>query len=81
MARLGGFNCGFLVLLLICLSVYLLLFLISKAEELPSALLVGHAALLSSNKNARRRAAFWYTTAASRLEKCGIVSDTYLPRG
>lgn len=45
-----------------------------KAEEAPSALLLAHAALLSTKKQARRRAAFWYVDAANRLEKCGIVS-------
>ena len=44
-----------------------------KAEEPVAALLLAHAALLSSNKNAKRRAALWYFLAASRLEKCGIV--------
>ncbi|EFI28666.1 hypothetical protein CC1G_13692 [Coprinopsis cinerea okayama7 len=46
---------------------------ILKAEEAPSALLLAHAALLSSvRKRAFRRAGFWYTLAANRLEKCGI---------
>lgn len=44
-----------------------------KAEEPPSALLYGHAALLSVRKNARRRAALWYLFAANKLEKYGIV--------
>ncbi|KAH6916862.1 ER-golgi trafficking TRAPP I complex 85 kDa subunit-domain-containing protein [Coprinopsis sp. MPI-PUGE-AT-0042] len=44
-----------------------------NAEEAPSALLLAHAALLSSaKKNAYRRAAFWYASAANKLEKCGI---------
>lgn len=43
-----------------------------NAEEAPSALLLAHAALLSTKKQARRRAAFWYVDAANRLEKCGI---------
>lgn len=47
-----------------------------KAEEAPAALLFSHAALLSSmRKRSYRRAAFWYVTAAKRLEKCGVVSD------
>ncbi|KAF5317627.1 hypothetical protein D9611_015053 [Ephemerocybe angulata] len=46
---------------------------IDKAEEAPAALLLAHAALLTSmRKNSYRRAAFWYVTAANRLEKCGI---------
>ncbi|TFK77235.1 hypothetical protein BDN72DRAFT_755266 [Pluteus cervinus] len=40
--------------------------------DVPAALLMGHAALLSSKKLARRKAAFWYASAASQLEKCGI---------
>jgi hypothetical protein len=44
-----------------------------KVEEAPSALLLGHAALLSARRHARRRAALWYFLAAHRLEKCGIV--------
>lgn len=44
-----------------------------KAEEPPAALLLAHAAFLSAQKNARRRAALWYLFAATRLEKCGIV--------
>ena len=47
---------------------------LSKAEEAPSALLLAQAALLSAKKNARRRSALWYVSAANRLEKCGIVS-------
>ncbi|KAG6819496.1 hypothetical protein H0H93_011310 [Arthromyces matolae] len=43
-----------------------------SSEEIPSALLVAHAALLSSRKQAKRRAALWYLVAANRLEKCGI---------
>jgi len=45
-----------------------------KAEEAPSALLLAQAALLSAKKQARRRAALWYASAAGRLEKCGIVN-------
>ena len=45
-----------------------------KAEEPPAALLLAHAASLSAQKNAKRRAALWYLFAANRLEKCGIVS-------
>ncbi|KAG6832288.1 hypothetical protein H0H92_003521 [Tricholoma furcatifolium] len=44
-----------------------------KSEEPPSALLLAHAALLSSRKKANRRASLWYLSAANRLEKCGIV--------
>ncbi|KAG6818052.1 hypothetical protein H0H87_009207 [Tephrocybe sp. NHM501043] len=43
-----------------------------NSEEAPSALLLAHAAMLSSRKHAYRRAALWYLSAASRLEKCGI---------
>ncbi|KAF9455059.1 hypothetical protein P691DRAFT_800071 [Macrolepiota fuliginosa MF-IS2] len=43
-----------------------------NAEETPAALLIAHAAYLTSKKRARRRAAYWYAVAASRLEKCGI---------
>ncbi len=45
-----------------------------KAEEPPSALLLGHAASLSARKQSRRRASVWYLYAADRLEKAGIVS-------
>ena len=45
-----------------------------KAEEAPSALLLAQAALLSTKKETYRRAALWYAVAATRLEKCGIVS-------
>lgn len=48
-----------------------------KAEEAPSALLLAHAALLSTKKEARRKAALWYAVAATRLEKCGIVSEGF----
>ena len=48
-----------------------------KAEEAPSALLLAHAALLSAKKQARRRAALLYVSAAGRLEKCGIVSPFF----
>jgi hypothetical protein len=50
-----------------------------KAEEAPSALLLAQAALLSAKKQARRRAALWYASAAGRLEKCGIVNLFILP--
>ncbi|CAK5264890.1 unnamed protein product [Mycena citricolor] len=43
-----------------------------KSEEASSALLLGHAALLSARRSATRRAALWYLSAANRLEKCGI---------
>ncbi|EIN14080.1 hypothetical protein PUNSTDRAFT_59603 [Punctularia strigosozonata HHB-11173 SS5] len=43
-----------------------------NVEEVPPALLLGHAALLSARRRARRRAALWYYLAANRLEKCGI---------
>ncbi|PPQ62964.1 hypothetical protein CVT24_006070 [Panaeolus cyanescens] len=43
-----------------------------NAEEVPSALLLAQAAFLSAKKGASRRAALWYTVAATRLEKCGI---------
>ncbi|KAJ3870264.1 ER-golgi trafficking TRAPP I complex 85 kDa subunit-domain-containing protein [Lentinula novae-zelandiae] len=43
-----------------------------SAEEPPSALLLAHAAFISSRKQALRRAALWYLMAANRLEKCGI---------
>ncbi|TFK56961.1 hypothetical protein OE88DRAFT_1715773 [Heliocybe sulcata] len=43
-----------------------------SAEEPHSALLLAHAALLSSMKYAKRRAALWYLFAANRLEKCGV---------
>ncbi|KAJ3516458.1 hypothetical protein NLJ89_g1109 [Agrocybe chaxingu] len=43
-----------------------------KAEEAPSALLLAQAALLSARKQTWRRAALWYVSAATRLEKCGI---------
>jgi hypothetical protein len=48
-----------------------------KAEEAPSALLLAQAALLSAKKQATRRAALWYVSAAGRLEKCGIVSPFF----
>lgn len=47
-----------------------------QSEEAPSALLLAQAALLSSKKHAWRRAALWYASAATRLEKCGIVSHS-----
>ncbi|TFK30788.1 hypothetical protein FA15DRAFT_662838 [Coprinopsis marcescibilis] len=44
-----------------------------NAEEAPAALLLAHAALLSAaKKKSYRRAAFWYASAANRLEKCGL---------
>ncbi|KAJ4485976.1 ER-golgi trafficking TRAPP I complex 85 kDa subunit-domain-containing protein [Lentinula aciculospora] len=43
-----------------------------NAEEPPSALLLAHAAFISSRKQTLRRAALWYLMAANRLEKCGI---------
>lgn len=43
-----------------------------SAEEPHAALLLGHAALLSTMKRAKRRAALWYLFAANRLEKCGV---------
>lgn len=43
-----------------------------NSEEVPAALLIAHAAHLSAKKRSRRRAAYWYAVAASRLEKCGI---------
>ncbi|KAF9015517.1 ER-golgi trafficking TRAPP I complex 85 kDa subunit-domain-containing protein [Cyathus striatus] len=43
-----------------------------NSEEAPFALLLSHAALLCARKGAKRRAALWYVSAASRLEKCGI---------
>ncbi|PFH54797.1 hypothetical protein AMATHDRAFT_135105 [Amanita thiersii Skay4041] len=42
------------------------------SEELPSALLFAHAALLSARKISKRKAALWYLTAANKLEKIGI---------
>ncbi|KAH8102427.1 ER-golgi trafficking TRAPP I complex 85 kDa subunit-domain-containing protein [Cristinia sonorae] len=42
------------------------------AEEVPTALLLAHAAFLSSKKGATRRSALWYMRAADRLEKAGI---------
>ncbi|XP_006454644.1 hypothetical protein AGABI2DRAFT_182617 [Agaricus bisporus var. bisporus H97] len=43
-----------------------------NSEEVPAALLIAHAAHLSEKKQTRRRAAYWYAIAASRLERCGI---------
>ncbi|KAG9314249.1 ER-golgi trafficking TRAPP I complex 85 kDa subunit-domain-containing protein [Chiua virens] len=43
-----------------------------NAEEPPAALLLAHAAFLSVQKKAKRRAALWYLFAANQLEKCGI---------
>lgn len=48
-----------------------------KAEEPPTALLLAHAAFLTSKKGAFRRAALWYMFAADRLEKAGVVSEIY----
>ncbi|GJE87623.1 ER-golgi trafficking TRAPP I complex 85 kDa subunit-domain-containing protein [Phanerochaete sordida] len=42
------------------------------AEEPPTALLLAHAAFLTSKKGALRRAALWYLCSADRLEKAGI---------
>ncbi|KDQ08436.1 hypothetical protein BOTBODRAFT_148671 [Botryobasidium botryosum FD-172 SS1] len=43
-----------------------------SSEEPPSALLLAEAARMSAQKGANRRAAMWYASAASRLEKYGI---------
>ncbi|KAL0579376.1 hypothetical protein V5O48_002652 [Marasmius crinis-equi] len=43
-----------------------------NSEEATSAILLAHAAFLSVKKRTRRRAAYWYLSAANRLEKCGI---------
>ncbi|KAJ3844312.1 ER-golgi trafficking TRAPP I complex 85 kDa subunit-domain-containing protein [Lentinula raphanica] len=51
-----------------------------SAEETPSALLLAHAALISSRKLALRRSALWYLVAANKLEKCGIPLTTYFLR-
>lgn len=48
-------------------------FVLLQSEEAPAALLIAHAAHLSEKKQTRRRAAYWYAIAASRLERCGIV--------
>ncbi|PVF97590.1 hypothetical protein CPB86DRAFT_785718 [Serendipita vermifera] len=48
----------------------------STAEEAPTAVLLGHAALLSRLKGSKRRAALWYVMAAHRLEKCGVKALT-----
>jgi hypothetical protein len=45
----------------------------AQSEEAPAALLLAHAAYLSSRKRLNRKAALLYLTAANRLEKCGIV--------
>ncbi|EKM61151.1 uncharacterized protein PHACADRAFT_190295 [Phanerochaete carnosa HHB-10118-sp] len=42
------------------------------AEEPPAALLLAHAAFLTSKKGALRRSALWYLFSADRLEKAGI---------
>ena len=49
-----------------------------KAEEVPTALLLAHAAFLSVKKGAIRRSALWYMRAADKLEKSGIVSGNFL---
>lgn len=48
-----------------------------KAEEVPTALLLAHAAFLSVKKGAIRRSALWYMRAADKLEKSGIVSGSF----
>ncbi|GAW06029.1 hypothetical protein LENED_007922 [Lentinula edodes] len=49
-----------------------------SAEEPPSALLLAHAAFISSRRQALRRAALWYLMAANRLEKCETINDKEL---
>ncbi|TCD62768.1 hypothetical protein EIP91_006412 [Steccherinum ochraceum] len=49
-----------------------LVYAAGAAEEVPTALLLAHAAFLSAKKDARRRSALWYLRAADRLEKAGI---------
>jgi hypothetical protein len=72
MARLGGWQC--VSRLFNCLeSAGHLSPRSIKAEEMPSALLLAQAALLSARKNLRRKAALWYLFAANRLEMCGNV--------
>jgi len=48
-----------------------------QSEEAPAAILIAHGAHLTFKKQSRRRAAYWYAVAASRLEKCGIVGRTF----
>jgi len=52
--------------------------MIKQSDEAPAAILIAHGAHLTFKKQSRRRAAYWYAAAASRLEKCGIVSRTSL---
>jgi hypothetical protein len=47
----------------------------TKAEESPSAILLAQSAIMCTAKLATRRAALLYFTAANRLEKCGIVGE------
>ena len=47
-----------------------------NAEEPFSALLLARAASLSNNRGDRRRAALWYTMAARKLERSGVVCNT-----
>lgn len=49
-----------------------------QSDEAPAAILIAHGAHLTLKKQSRRRAAYWYAVAASRLEKCGIVGHTSL---
>uniref|UniRef100_A0A0W0FGI2 Uncharacterized protein n=1 Tax=Moniliophthora roreri TaxID=221103 RepID=A0A0W0FGI2_MONRR len=52
-----------------------------NSEEATSAVLLAHSAYLSIKKQAKRRAGFWYLSAANRLEKYGIKPLTmYLLR-
>ncbi|KAK7059092.1 hypothetical protein VNI00_001716 [Paramarasmius palmivorus] len=52
-----------------------------NSDEAVSAILLAYAAYLSVRKRAPRRAAFWYVSAANRLEKYGIKPLTmYLLR-
>lgn len=53
-----------------------LTYMMFKAEESPSALLLAHAAMLSSFKGFKRRAAMLYVIAARRLERVGLVSTS-----
>ncbi len=46
-----------------------------SAEEPFSALLLARAASLSNRRGAKRRAALWYTMAARKLERSGVVCD------
>lgn len=74
MAGLGGQQCNYVLHIFTYSKTYELHLL--KGDETPSALLLAQAALLSTKKNAGRRAALWYVSAATRLEKCGIVSTS-----